>query len=54
MTLEEHYRTPKERLVQYDHLLKDLVVCAQKEYLHGVSFIKVCIGGVVRGHVIIM
>ncbi len=41
VSLEQHYRKPKERLVQYDQLLKNLVTCAQKEYLHGVGITKV-------------
>jgi hypothetical protein len=36
-----HYSKPRTRLVQYVETLKDLSYCAQKQYLHGVSLVKV-------------
>ena len=36
-----HTSRPKERLVEYNQLLKELLVCAEKEFLHGVSTVKV-------------
>ena len=39
--LHGHYRRPKERLVEYYEALRDLCYCAQKQYLHGVSLVKV-------------
>ncbi len=36
-----HYRRPRERLVEYYEALRDLCYCAQKQYLHGVSLVKV-------------
>lgn len=53
VSLEGHYRKPKERLAQYDHLLRNLLICAQKEYLHGVGIVKVG-GGVVRSCVAVL
>lgn len=32
---------PRDQLVRYDRILKDVVMCAQKEYLHGVGIAKV-------------
>lgn len=36
-----HYRKPRQRLVEYTEMLRDLCYCAQKQYLHGVSLVKV-------------
>ena len=36
-----HTSRPKERLVEYNQLLRELLVCAEKEFLHGVSTVKV-------------
>lgn len=36
-----HYAKPRTRLVDYLELLRDLSYCAQKQYLHGVSLVKV-------------
>ena len=36
-----HFCRPKERLVQYLNMFKDMCYCAQKQYLHGVSLVKV-------------
>ena len=41
LSLEEHYGHVKQRLVDYDRLLKEVYMCSQKEYLHGVSIVKV-------------
>lgn len=43
MTVLEHYLRPKERLKEYWSYLKEMYVCAQKEYLHGVSLVKVSV-----------
>ena len=40
-SLEDHFLRPKERLVEYDQALRDLIMCAQKEYLHGVGVTRV-------------
>lgn len=37
-----HYTKPRARLVEYMEVLRDLSNCAQKQYLHGVSLVKVC------------
>ncbi|CAI8019890.1 Pleckstrin homology domain-containing family G member 4B [Geodia barretti] len=39
-TLEEHFVRPRDQLMRYDRILKDVVMCAQKEYLHGVGIAK--------------
>ena len=36
-----HYARPRARLVEYLSMLRDLSYCAQKQYLHGVSLVKV-------------
>lgn len=36
-----HYCKPKERLAAYLAIMQDLCYCAQKQYLHGVSLVKV-------------
>ena len=41
LSLEERYGHVKQRLVDYDRLLKEIYMCSQKEYLHGVSIVKV-------------
>ena len=38
--------------MRYDRILKDVVMCAQKEYLHGVGIAKVCI--IIVLHVVLM
>ena len=42
-TITEHYCRLKERLVEYDHYLRQLSVAAQKEALHAVDLAKVCV-----------
>ena len=37
----ERYGHPKQRLMDYDRYLKEIFMCSQKEYLHGVSIVKV-------------
>lgn len=41
LSLVEHYSHPKQRLIDYDRYLKEIFMCSQKEYLHGVSIVKV-------------
>ena len=41
LSLVERYGHPKQRLVDYDRYLKEIFMCSQKEYLHGVSMVKV-------------
>lgn len=36
-----HYGRPKTRLAEYLYMMKDLCYCTQKQYLHGVSLVKV-------------
>lgn len=48
MTITEHYCRPRERWREYVSYLKELHVCAHKEYLHGVSLIKVSVSVCVR------
>ena len=43
---------PRDQLMRYDRILKDVVMCAQKEYLHGVGIAKVCI--IIVLHVVLM
>ena len=40
-SVSSHYCRVKERLVEYDYFLRDLVMCSQKEALHAVSTVKV-------------
>lgn len=42
------YQRPRQRLVEYDQLLKELVVCAQKQFLHGVSLVKEALGVILK------
>ena len=41
LSLIAHYCSPKVRLVHYLEILRDMIYCAQKQYLHGVSLVKV-------------
>ena len=41
LSLIERYSHPKQRLIDYDRYLKEIFMCSQKEYLHGVSIVKV-------------
>ena len=43
MSVTSHYCRLKERWKEYLNYFKELYVCAQKEYLHGVSLVKVSI-----------
>lgn len=39
--LGAHFSKPRDRLVDYLEVMRDLCYCAQKQYLHGVSLVKV-------------
>lgn len=41
LSLVERYSHPKQRMIDYDRYLKEIFMCSQKEYLHGVSIVKV-------------
>lgn len=41
MDILDHYCSPRARLVQYLEMFRDLCYSAQKQYLHGVSMVKV-------------
>ena len=41
LSLVERYSHPRQRLIDYDRSLKEVYMCSQKEYLHGVSMVKV-------------
>ena len=43
MSVIGHYCSPRVRLVHYLEMLRDLAYCAQKQYLHGVSLVKVSV-----------
>lgn len=38
-----HYCSPRARLAQYLEMFRDLCYCSQKQYLHGVSLVKVSV-----------
>ena len=40
-SVSSHYCRVKERLVEYDHFLRELVMCSQKEALYAVNTVKV-------------
>jgi len=41
LSISDHYGRLKERLVEYDHHLRELYMAAQKESLHSVQSAKV-------------
>lgn len=43
MSLIGHLCSPRVRLVHYLEMFRDLTFCAQKQYLHGVSLVKVSV-----------